>query len=271
MVADRLDHVEGVAWHSGRLWAGGEKGELISIDSATGVAEVVANTGGELLGLAFDAAGRCYACDAGLGRVLRITPGGEVETYTEAVEGRRLVNPNYPAFTADGTLWVTASGQWGADDGFLFRVQPGCEPEIASDVCGSFPNGIAFAPDEKTLYVIESRTARIMAFPHAGGLLSQPTTFVTLPRTVPDGLVIDESGTVYLTCFQPNQVYRVFADGRVELFLDDWSGIQILAPTNGCFGDKGLTTLFLASLGSHTIGAIDVETPGLPLPTPHLS
>jgi sugar lactone lactonase YvrE len=270
VVADRLDHTEGVSWNSGHLWAGSEAGDLLRIDPVTGVAEVVAKTGGELLGLAFDAAGRCYVCDAGLGRVLRITPGGAVETYVEAVEGRRLVNPNYPAFASDGTLWVTASGQWGADDGFLFRVRPGAEPEIASDVCGSFPNGIAFAPGERALYVIESRTARVLAFPHSAGSLSDPSTFVTLPFTVPDGLAVDEAGTVYVTCFQPNRVYRVYSGGRPELLLDDWSGIYLLAPTNGCFGGTGLTTLFLTSLGSHTISAIDVEVPGLPLPAPDL-
>jgi sugar lactone lactonase YvrE len=177
VVADRLDHTEGVSWHSGRLWAGTEAGDLLCIDPATGVSEVKAKTGGELLGLAFDAAGRCYACDAGLGRVLRITPGGDIETYIAAVEGRPLVNPNYPAFTSDGTLWVTASGQWGADDGLLLRIRPGSEPEIVSDLCRSFPNGIAFSPDQGTLYVIESRTAQVLAFPHAAGHLSSPSTF----------------------------------------------------------------------------------------------
>jgi sugar lactone lactonase YvrE len=270
VVADRLDHTEGVSWHSERLWAGSEAGELICIDPATGAWEVVAKTGGELLGLAFDAGGRCYACDAGLGCVLRITPGGDVETFVETVESRPLVNPNYPAFTSDGTLWVTASGKWGADDGFLFRIRPGSEPEIASDLCRCFPNGIAFSADERTLYVIESRTARVLAFPHADGNLSSPSTFVTLPRTVPDGLVVDEAGTLYVTCFQPNRVYRVYSGGRVELLLDDWSGIYLLAPTNGCFGGNGFTTLFLTSLGLHTISAIDVETPGLLLPAPDL-
>jgi gluconolactonase len=240
----------------------------VCIDPATGTWEVVAETGGCLLGLAFDAGGRCYACDSTLGQVLRITPGGAVETYVEAVAGRKLVNPNYPAFASDGTLWVTASGQYGADDGFLFRVQPGHEPEIASETCSSFPNGIAFAPGQTTLYVIESNAARVVSFTHDSGRVSGPKPFVTLPFTVPDGLVVDASGAVYVTCFQPNRVYRVTGDGNSVLFLDDWSGIYLLAPTNGCFGGDELTTLFLTSLGWHTISAIDVETPGISLVSP---
>jgi gluconolactonase len=269
VVADGLDHAESVAWQAGFLWAGTEAGQLVRVDPASGAWEVTAETGGCLLGLAFDALGRCYACDSARGRVLRITPGGSVETYAEAVCGRRLVTPNYAAFSSDGTLWVTESGRMGADDGFLFMIPPGGEPQLSSDECRSFPNGVAFGPGEQTLYLVESRTARILAFARDGATLSAPRVVATLPRTVPDGVVVDQAGSVYVTCFQPNRVYLLAGD-RAQLFLDDWSGLRLLAPTNGCFGNRSVKTLFLTSLGWHTISAIGVDVPGVPPARPAL-
>jgi gluconolactonase len=263
VVADGLDHAESVAWESGFLWAGTEAGQLVRIDPISGAWEIAAETGGCLLGLAFDAVGRCYACDSASGRVLRITPGGAVETYADAVCGRRLITPNYAAFSSDGTLWVTESGRMGADDGFLFAIPPSGEPQLSSDDCMSFPNGIAFAPGEQTLYLVESRTARVLGFTRHGTTLSAARVVATLPRAVPDGVVVDQAGSVYVTCFQPNRVYLLGNGDPALLFLDDWSGLHLLAPTNGCFGGESLKTLFLTSFGWHTISAIDVDVPGI--------
>ena len=268
IVADGLDHAESVAWHSGHLWAGTEAGQLVRIDIDTGTWEIAAETGGCLLGLAFDSAGRCYACDSARGRVLRITPGGEVEIYAEAVRGRRLVTPNYAAFSSDGMLWVTDSGRMGADDGYLIQIPPGGEPELASNACRRFPNGIAFGPDERVLYLVESRSGHVLSFARDGSNLSQPCSLATLPSTVPDGVVVDAAGSVYVTCFQPNRVYLLEPGEPAQVFLDDWSGLCLLAPTNGCFGGERLATLFLTSLGWHTISAIKVPVPGAGLPLP---
>jgi gluconolactonase len=270
VVADGLDHAEGVAWQAGFLWAGTEAGQLLRIDPVSGTWEIAAETGGCLLGLAFDALGRCYACDSARGRVLRITPGGTIETYAEAMCGRRLITPNYAAFSSDGTLWVTDSGQMGADNGFLFAIPPGGEPWLVSEDCRAFPNGIAFGPGEQTLYLVESRTARILGFTRHGTALSAARVVATLPRTVPDGVVVDQAGSIYVTCFQPNRVYFRGQGDHAVLFLDDWSGLHLLAPTNGCFGGESLRTLFLTSFGWHTISAIDVYVPGNPPACPVL-
>jgi sugar lactone lactonase YvrE len=165
-VAGGIDHPEGVAWHDGHLYCGTEAGDLLRIDPANGAVEVVCRPGGFLLGLAFDGAGACIACDAGNGRLVRIAPDGTWETLLDSVEGRKLVSPNFPAFASDGTLWATESGSgWTSDDGFLFRVPRGGEAEIADDACRRFPNGLALAPDESRLYVVESRWPGVSSYP----------------------------------------------------------------------------------------------------------
>lgn len=266
--ADGLDHPEGVAWCDGAVWCGTEAGRLLRIDPA-GDVEVVAETGGFLLGLAFDGNGRCYACDSGRGRVLRISPAGEVETLADAVAGRKLVSPNFPAFAADGALWVSESGTYGRDDGFLFRLRPGDEPELVDEQCARFPNGLAFSNDDSTLYLVESRLPGIVAYDLAGGL-GPRRELLRLERTAPDGLAFDTAGSLYIACWRPDRVYRLRADGRLEVYLDDPTAEYMNSPTNVCFGGERLETLYLAGLCGWSIRQLPAEVPGHPLHRPQL-
>ena len=86
-LADGLNHPEGVAWNpfDGLIYAGGESGELYAV-TLDGEVELRGSTGGSMLGIAVDGAGRVYACDAGRGEITRMDPatGGE-----ERVRARR--------------------------------------------------------------------------------------------------------------------------------------------------------------------------------------
>jgi gluconolactonase len=268
-VAGGLDHPEGVAWHDGRLYCGTEAGELLRIDPATGAVEVAARPGGFLLGLAFDCAGACYACDAGNGRVVRIAPDGSCETLADSVGARKLASPNFPLFTRDGTLWVTESGSgWTSDDGFLFRIRPGAEPEIADEACRRFPNGLALAPDETRLYVVESRWPGVSSYALESGVLGPREQTLALPGTVPDGLAFDAAGALYIGCCRPDRVYRLSAAGALELYLDDFTGEFMTTPTNLAFGGEDLRTLFLAGLAGWSVNAVDTDVAGHPLVRP---
>jgi gluconolactonase len=267
--ADGLDHPEGVAWFDGAIWCGSEAGRLLRIDPAGGGVDVIAETGGFLLGLAFDGEGRCYACDSGGGRVLRISSGGEIETLADAVAGRRLVSPNFPAFAADGTLWVSESGTYGQDDGFLFRLRPGEEPELADEECGRFPNGIAIAPDGDALYLVESRLPGIVTYDLSGGL-GRRRERLRFERTAPDGVAFDVEGALYIACWRPDRVYRLRADGTLEVYLDDPTAEYMNSPTNLCFGGDGLRTLYLAGLCGWSIRHLPADVPGHPLHFPRV-
>lgn len=268
--ADGLDHPEGVAWFDGGVWCGTEAGQLLRIDVETREVEVIADTGGFLLGLAFDAQGRCYACDSGQGRVLRISPDGSVEVLADAVEDTKLVSPNFPVFTADGTLWVSESGTYPQDDGYLFRIRPGQLPEVVDVECRRFPNGLALSPDETTLYLVESRLPGIVTFDLKDGSLGPRHEWLLLPDVVPDGLAFDIAGSLYIACWRPDRVYRRRADGTLEIYLDDPTAEFMNSPTNLCFGGRELRTLYLAGLCGWSIRELAAEAPGHPLALPTL-
>jgi gluconolactonase len=258
-----IDHPEGVARQGGAVWCGTEAGDLLRIEASSGRIDTAAHPGGFLLGLAFDAGGSCYICDAGLGRVVVVRPGGDSETFVDTVEGRRLTLPNYPAFGPDGTLWVTESGSgWGADDGYLFRVRPGREPELISAESHQFPNGLCVAGDGKTLYVVESRLPGVVSYSIGDGDVGPRQEVVRLPGTVPDGLALDSAGNLFISCWRPDRVYRWSPATGAEIYLDDPTAEYLNSPTNVCFGGDDLTRMFFAGLCGRTISQLRAEVPG---------
>ena len=267
VLASGIDHAECVAWSDGAVWCGTETGKLLRIE-LDGSVEVVADTGGFLTGIAFDGDGNCYGCDIGLAAVVRIGRDGRVEPFVEAVSGRRLTIPNYPAFSADGTLWVTDSGtRWASDDGYLFRVPRGGEPERVDDACRRFPNGLAWSPGEAALYLVESRLPGVVRYGSDG----RREEWLRLEATVPDGLAFDRDGTLYVSCWRPDRVYRLRPGYELEVYLDDWTAEYLNSPTNACFIGAGLERLCFASLCGRLITELDAEAPGLPLARPELS
>src|SRR5207245_6419378 len=140
-VVEGLDHPEGVCWspQDRCVYAGGEAGQLYRFPLDGGGPELVATVaGGFLLGLALDRDGNVYACDSGNHCVQRISPDGVVQPY-----GGRIRLPNYPAFDADGCLWVSDSGAWEEATGGLVRILPGGRTEQVEVRPFRFSNGLA--------------------------------------------------------------------------------------------------------------------------------
>jgi sugar lactone lactonase YvrE len=189
--------------------------------------------------------------------VLRISPDGGIEPY-----GDRVGYPNYPVFDREGNLWVTDSGTWDEVSGGLVRIAPGGATERVAGPF-RFANGLAIGGDH--LYMIESQMPGVVRMPLAGGAF-EPV--VELARTVPDGLAFDAEGGLWIGCYQPNRIYRLAADGELEVVVDDWTGEYVLSPTNLAFAGEDLDVLVLASLCGWAVKAIDPGVRGAALERP---
>lgn len=179
-------------------------------------------------GLAVDAQGRLTINQHGNRRVIRVERTGAVSVLADRFEGRRLNSPNDLVYRSDGSLYFTdppfglprVFDDPGKETPFsgVYRWQDGQLTLLTSDLSG--PNGIAFSPDERFLYVSNWDPARkvIMRYPvRADGTLGPGAVFFDITRAVPgedawDGLKVDRDGHLYAA--GPEGIYILAPDGR---------------------------------------------------------
>jgi gluconolactonase len=268
-VAGGLDHPECVALApDGRLFAGGEAGQIYAIDEGGDVSQI-GSTEGFIYGVASDANGNVYACDFGNANVSRVTPAGAVETYSSGTVDEPMRVPNYAAFDDPGALYVTDSGEWGADDGVIFRIEPGGSTSVWTRALPRFPNGCCLNADGSSLYVIESRGRSISRLPiRDDGSAGEPELVVELPGSQPDGLAMAEDGTLFVGCYRPDRIYLIPPGGQAQVWAEDPDGVVLNQPTNVAFVGEHLDRLAVSSLGGWSIMVADAGIRGLPLRMP---
>jgi len=264
-----LDHPEGVTWGAdGFVYAGGEAGQIYRV-SLDGTFSEIANTGGFILGLALDADHNIYACDNGVGKVMKITQAGVVSAYSDNAEP--IPMPNYPVFDKAGNLYFSSSGDWHAHNGKVYRIAPNGKTEVVSTALKSFPNGVALSPDGEYLYVVLSNKPGVdRAHILPDGKLGEPETVVTLPKNVPDGVVFDREGNLYISCYTPDIIYRVTPAGKLDVVAEDWQSVTFSSPTNIIFAGQDLKTLVVASLARWHLTKGTMPIAGQPLHYPKL-
>jgi gluconolactonase len=273
-----LDHPEAVAWGPDqKVYAGGEAGQLYRMALTGSICEQVAKVeGGFLLGLAHDAIGNTYACDDRNACVHRITPEGAVSTYCSGNAEQRMRVPNYPVFDDAGNLYVSDSGEWGKQTGWIWRIAPNGSGGVGTaeiwdrSACG-FTNGMCLSADGRALYVVESSPPLIAKVEiKADGSAGKRSVIVELPRQVPDGVALDRNGDLYISLYNPNIVYRFTTKGELITLYDDWEQLMLVAPTNIAFGGPDLTTLIIASLCGWSVHTAPMPVPGLQIRYPKL-
>lgn len=267
--ASDLDHPEGLAWSpSGWVAAGGEAGQVYRINPATGETTEIANTGGFILGMAFDGEENLYLCDMGRNAVLRLdTKTGDISDLTTGKVGRELKSPNFPVFHSDGRLFFSESGDWGARNGSIFCIHPNGEVTLESELAPAFTNGLAIDPTEKYLYVVESENPQISRCAISANSLSAPEVVVKMPMTVPDGLVFTKSGDLIICCYRPDAVY-IWNGAQLEEIINDWAGITLAAPTNAAFIGQDLDRFITANLAGRYLAELAVPHKGAALKYP---
>jgi gluconolactonase len=267
-----LYHPEGVAWGpDGRVYAGGEGGQVYRLDLDGNTAEEYANTRGSMLGVALDAEANAYVCDMGLQQVVRVDPEGGWTTYSSGVPERPMRLPNYGVFDDEGMLYVTDSGEWGDRDGLIWRIRPGGQTEVWDESAAGFTNGMCLSADGAALYVVESSPPLVSRVEFADdGSAGARSVVVELPRTVPDGIALDVEGSLYISLYNPNIVYRYRPDGELQVLYDDWEQLKLLAPTNVAFAGPDLKTLVIANLFGRNLATAPMDVAGLPVRYPRV-
>jgi gluconolactonase len=258
----QLNHPEGICSDAqGRLWAGGERGEIYRIDPAQKSFEQVASTDGFLLGLNFDAGGLLYLCDSKHKAVFRYNPAsGELMLYTKGSRTESIQFPNYPLVDRDSRyLYVSDSHGFQQPGPGVWRTDLiSGETELWCRDVFDFANGLALSQDGKTLYVAESWGRCVSAVPIGeDGRAGRKEIMLSLPGTIPDGLYMAADGYLYITSYEPSRIYRYhIGRSQLELVVEDSDAHLFCHPTNCVIVDNNL---YASNLGRWHISRVNLE------------
>jgi len=196
-------------------------------------------------GNTFDAQGRFYSCESKTRRVVRMDKKGKMEVLAEKWEGKRLNAPNDIVVRKDGQIYFTdpAFGDQ-ADTRELafygvYHINPKGVMNLIARPAGR-PNGIAFSPNGRILYVANSDDRNVRAYDvDHNGAVSNERVVVSNIDGVPDGIRLDEKGNLYVTA-KGVSVYT--AEGKLLHTIE-----LSETPANCAFGDPDLQTLYITA------------------------
>jgi len=206
-------------------------------------------------GLALDRDGRLTMCEHGNRRISRLEKNGVITVLADRYEGKRLNSPNDLVYRSDGALYFT-------DPPFglprlhqdsrrelpftgVFRVANGELKLVSKDLSG--PNGLAFSPDEKYLYVSnwDNKKKVVMRYQvQPDGSLGTGQVFFDMTAAsgeeALDGLKVDGKGNLYVS--GPGGLWILSSDGK---HLGTLQGPELAA--NFAWGDADGRTLYLTA------------------------
>ncbi len=219
----RVEHLyQGCRWAEGPayfpagryvVWSDIPNDRMLRWDETTGETGVFRQPAGYTNGHTVDREGRLVSCEHGGRRVSRTEHDGTVISLADKYEGKRLNSPNDLVVKSDGSVWFTDPA-YGIDSDYeghkaeneiggchVYRIDPHLgEVRIVADDFER-PNGIAFSPDEKTLYVSDTgsaRTRHIRKFAVAAdGTLSGGEVLAVCTVGGFDGFRVDDGGRIW--------------------------------------------------------------------------
>ncbi|MGD1898918.1 MAG: SMP-30/gluconolactonase/LRE family protein [Phormidesmis sp.] len=224
-------------------------------------------------GNAIDLEGRIVACSHGERAIIRQESDGQWHKIVEYHQGKRLNSPNDIVVKSDGTVWFTDPpfGLTQADEGcggeqeqagsFVFRFDPrtGEIDAVITDM--ERPNGLAFSPDERRLYVSDTSAVERAEMCHDirtydivnGRQATSMRIFAVVEPGQPDGFCLDCQGNVFTSSEDSVQIYSPAGEqiGKIPV-----PGIC----TNVTFGGKENDRLFITT--STSLYTIKTKTSG---------
>ena len=277
---------EGFRWIEGLVWMGDwnallfqdlPRDRTMMWSEATG-ASVWRQPSGKSNGQARDRQGRVIACSNLRRAVERVEHDGAVTVLASHHEGRRLNAPNDVVVRSDGSVWFT-DPLYGIANDYEGVRQPSERPpavyrldpmtgalRVVSDRFDG-PNGLAFSPDERRLYVAETgdqtrpgpvQVLRVLDLDADGAVLGPPRDFHKVDPGYTDGMAVDEEGNVWSSA--ADGVHCIAPDGALLG--------RILLParvSNLCFGGSPQRNrLFIGA--SHALYAVFLNRRGATWP-----
>ncbi len=274
----------GCRWAEGPVWFGDARcllwsdipnDRILRWDEETGATTAYRKPSNFANGNTRDRQGRLLTCEHETRRVTRTEYDGSITVLIDRFEGKRLNSPNDIVCRSDGSIWFTDPPFGISSDYEGGRAEPelpanvyridastGKAAAVVSDIKG--PNGLAFSPDERTLYVVEGRETprRLLAFQVIGDgdQLGKRRIFA----------VADDNGALDgFRCDEDGNLWCGWGMGSAEL-----DGVVVFSPNgerigrialpercaNVCFGGRRRNRLFMAA--SQSLYALYVNTRG---------
>ncbi len=250
----------GARWLEGPAWFGAGRylvfsdipnNRLMRFDETDGSVSVFRNPSNNCNGNTVDNDGRLVTCEHLSRRVTRTEHDGSITVIADSYNGMRLNSPNDVVVRRGGTIWFTDPSYGIMTDYEGDRAameQDGCHVYCVDPASGEIvrvttdfdkPNGLAFSPDEKTLYVADSGAPKHMRkFGVSGTSLTDQGVFATCTAGLFDGFRVDRNGNVWSSA----------ADGVHCLAPDGTLIGKIRIPelvSNVCFGGPKRNRLFI--------------------------
>jgi len=274
----------GARWGEGPVWFGDGRyllwsdvpGDCIRRwDEETGAVSFFRKPSNHANGNTRDRQGRLVTCEHLTRRVTRTEYDGSITVLCDHYEGKRLNSPNDVVVKSDGSIWFTDPrfGILGNYEGQIgeaelpmnvYRVDDRTRAvTVVADGINA-PNGLCFSPDEKKLYIVESRSEprRILIYDVVadGEKLANGKILIDSgPLGTPDGMRCDIDGNLWCGWGMSEEL-----DG-VRVFAPDGEPIgHIALPercANLCFGGPRRNRLFMAA--SHSLYSLFVNTQGV--------
>jgi gluconolactonase len=277
-LASGMRWAEGPVWiGDGRylLWSDIPNNRIMKWDEETGGVSVFRKPSNYANGNARDRQGRLLTCEHDARRVTRTEYDGTITVIADHFDGKPLNSPNDIVCKSDGSIWFTDPpfGVLGFYEGHaaapelptnVYRWDPKSKQllVVAGDI--NRPNGLAFSPDESTLYIIESgstpRVIRAYDVVDGGTKLAKMRPLITAADGgTPDGLRLDVDGNLWCG-------WGMGAEGLDGVSISNPDGKligRIDLPercANLCFGGTHRNRLFMAS--STSVFSLFVNTQG---------
>ncbi len=255
--------VEGPAWLPRErmlVWSDIPHNRMLAWHEVSGAITDYRSAAAGANGNTIDRVGRLVTCEQFTRRITRTESNGDITVLVDRFEGKRFNAPNDIVVKSDGTIWFTDpdygrsplyEGERELSGCHVYRLDPrvGQIRQVTTDLV--MPNGLAFSPDERLLYIVDTGSTHIKGGPNhvrrfeaaADGTLSGGRVLATNAAEKFDGLRIDVAGNLWMGAEDGVHVYA--PDGMMigKLRLPE-------RVSNLTFGGSGRDTLMMTGTTS---------------------